>query len=238
MVIMILLAVAVLAFLWGVFFEGESSRMAGIMVALMFSLSFLVLLYTGIESILIFNRDLRTKQSYMLWMLPKSIWEILGAKFISAVLQMFAVFVTFLAAACVCMSVILIRYGGIKKIYEAVRVTIERVLEIHIDWKNGILFVTALFTLWAVVIFTGFLAVIIARTIFLNARFSGVSATVIFFALVYVMEKGVELIRRIPPVSHVEALGGYYVIYIVYYLIICVILFIVSGWIADRKLSV
>lgn len=70
-------------------------------MALLFSGAFLVLLYTGIESIIVLNRDLKTKQSYILWMLPKSVWEILGAKFISAFLQMLFVFALFTAAGCI-----------------------------------------------------------------------------------------------------------------------------------------
>lgn len=105
MVIFAMLAVGILAFIWGMIFDDENVNAAGIIVVLMFSMSFLVLLYTGIESILVLNRDLRTKQSYMLWMVPKSIWEILGSKFISAILQMFVVFASFVAAGCICLGV-------------------------------------------------------------------------------------------------------------------------------------
>ncbi len=111
MVIFAMLAVGILAFIWGMIFDDENVNAAGIIVVLMFSMSFLVLLYTGIESILVLNRDLRTKQSYMLWMVPKSIWEILGSKFISAILQMFVVFASFVAAGCICLGVAVVRYG-------------------------------------------------------------------------------------------------------------------------------
>ena len=60
--------------------------------------SFLVIFYTGIESLLVFNRDLRTKQIVTLWMIPKSTYEILGAKFLAAILQMLFVFTVFAAA--------------------------------------------------------------------------------------------------------------------------------------------
>ena len=73
MVIFAMLAVGILAFIWGMICDDENVNAAGIIVVLMFSMAFLVLLYTGIESILVLNRDLRTKQSYMLWMVPKSI---------------------------------------------------------------------------------------------------------------------------------------------------------------------
>lgn len=37
------------------------------------------ILYVGIENIVILNRDLKTKQSYMLWMVPHSTYEILAS---------------------------------------------------------------------------------------------------------------------------------------------------------------
>ena len=52
--------------------------------------------YVGIENLVILNRDLKTKQSYMLWMVPHSTYEILGAKLIAGILQMVFVFLAFL----------------------------------------------------------------------------------------------------------------------------------------------
>ena len=90
MVILIGLGVCLLLFLGGLLFQSDLTLAASILL-LAFG-SILVLFYTGIESILVLNRDLRTRQSYMLWMVPKSVWEILGAKYICAFLQMLFVF--------------------------------------------------------------------------------------------------------------------------------------------------
>lgn len=43
--------------------------------------------YAGLESILLLNRDLQNGQSCMLWMVPRSVLQILGAKYLAAVLQ-------------------------------------------------------------------------------------------------------------------------------------------------------
>lgn len=68
----------------------EKDALMGISATLLLVGSFFVVFYMGIESILILNRDLKTKQSYMIWMTPKSVWEILGAKFVVAIAQMFS----------------------------------------------------------------------------------------------------------------------------------------------------
>ena len=80
LIILFGLVVCLLAFLAGIILKKDTT--VALSIGIMFAGAFLVIFYTGIESLLVFNRDLRTKQSHMLWMIPKSVWEILGGKFI------------------------------------------------------------------------------------------------------------------------------------------------------------
>ena len=66
MIVMVALAVCVLTFLGGVLVEKDA--LMGISATLLLVGSFFVVFYMGIESILILNRDLKTKQSYMICM--------------------------------------------------------------------------------------------------------------------------------------------------------------------------
>ena len=100
MIVMVALAVCVLTFFGGMLVEKDA--LMGISATLLLVGSFFVVFYMGIESILILNRDLKTKQSYMIWMTPKSVWEILGAKFVVAIAQMFFVFALYAIAGLLC----------------------------------------------------------------------------------------------------------------------------------------
>ena len=113
MVILISLAACLVLFLGGLIFQNDPALAVAIL--LMVFGSIFVLFYTGIESILVLNRDLKTKQSYMLWMVPRSVWEILGAKYICAFLQMLFVFGIFVAAACLCTVAAVLSGGGIRE---------------------------------------------------------------------------------------------------------------------------
>ena len=210
LVIMAALAVGILAFVWGLIFDKGNASAAGIVVVLMFSMAFLVLLYTGIESILVLNRDLRTKQSYMLWMVPKSIWEILGAKFIAAILQMFVVFVSFA----------------------------QKVLSVNISWGDLFMLCTSVFVAWTDIICIGFLSVILARTVLVKSRFAGLLAVIIFFAINFAVDKVMNILYYIPAFEDARVFAGWNPWDIVYYIFIGVVLFGVSGWVADKKLSV
>ena len=238
MVILAMLVVGILAFVWGLIFDRGNGGAARVVVVLMFSMAFLVLLYTGIESILVLNRDLRTKQSYMLWMVPKSIWEILGAKFVSAILQMFVVFAAFMAAGCICMGVAVVEYGGIRSVFEIAEVFIRKTLEINISWGDLFMFCLSVFIGWAQMIFLGFLSVILARTVLIRSRFAGLLAVIIFFVLNIVVDKGMSLLHGIPVLADMRVFAGWNPWDIVYYIIISFILFGASGWVADKKLSV
>lgn len=117
LVILAALAVGLLTFWGGLLFD--NSNVMGVTIALMFGAAILVLFYTGIEGVLVLNRDLRTRQSYMLWMVPKSVWEIMAAKFVSSILQMLIVFALFVAAGGACLASAIWKEEGFEAIVEA-----------------------------------------------------------------------------------------------------------------------
>ncbi len=69
-IILALLLVFLLAFAAGIF--SDNGNMVGISMGLEIFVGMFVFFYMGIESLLILNRDLKTKQSHMLWMVPQS----------------------------------------------------------------------------------------------------------------------------------------------------------------------
>lgn len=232
LIILFGLLVCLLTFLAGLIFKKDTPLLVSIGV--MFAGAFLVIFYTGIESLLVFNRDLRTKQSHMLWMVPKSIWEILGGKFVAAILQMFFVFAAFIAAGSICLAAGLAHEGGLKMLFEALKRIADMAIEGGVNWLWFFLFVLMLFIVWTEVIMIGFLAIIISRTLFLNSRFAGLFSVVLFFVINWVIERGYALMCRITGGSTVEIQIQDYL----YYVIVGILLFIVSGILADKKLSV
>lgn len=232
LIILFGLLVCVLMFVVGMLLD--KGTLFGVSLGIMFAGAFLVIFYTGIESLLVFNRDLRTKQSHMLWMVPKSIWEILGGKFVAAILQMFFVFVIFIAAGSICLSVALTKAGGLKMLFEALERIADMAIEGGVNWLWFFLFVLMLFIVWTQIIMIGFLAIIISRTLFLNSRFAGLFSVILFFVINWIVERGYAIMCRITGGSVVEIQIQDYL----YYVITGVILFVISGILADKKLSV
>ena len=192
MVIGSILLVCVLGFALGMLLGRE--KLAAVSLAVMMLATFFVVFYVGIESILVLNRDLKTKQSYMLWMVPKSIWEILGSKFLAAILQMLIVFVMYVAVGLICILVTLQHTGHLSDLFKM----IWQAGELYIDGLPSIIWGFAeIFLGWTVVIMAGFVGVILSRTLLLNAKYSGFLAVVVFFAIIIAVEKIYDLIPEI-----------------------------------------
>ena len=225
MIVMVALAVCVLAFLGGMLVEKDA--LMGISATLLLVGSYFVVFYMGIESILILNRDLKTKQSYMIWMTPKSVWEILGAKFVVAIAQMFFVFALYAIAGLLCFVGTIQYVGELGNVFAIIRDSFIRVS------GEGQLIVG-----WTEVVMVGYLAVIVSRTILRDSKYAGGISIVAFFVIIFIIEKIYNLISNVLPNVEVAGNSFFGVGYLVYYIIICVAVFLLSGWMADKKLSV
>lgn len=238
MVIFIALAAALIAFWAGLIFENNMMTALSIM-AMIFG-AILVLFYMGIESILVLNRDLRTKQSYMLWMLPKSSWEILGAKFIAAILQMLIVFGICGIAVGASAALAIWKVTGFENLARGIQEFSRLFVEGGLKWTDLAVLAMVLFLCWSLIVMVGFLSVILSRTLLIKSRFSGFLAVVLFFIINVVIEQAYEFIYRFPGVNELPGLGvtGWSVVDTVYYVVIVAVVFGISGLLAERKLSV
>ena len=109
--------------------------------------------------------------------------------------------------------------------------------ELYIDGLPSIIWGSAeIFLGWTVVIMAGFVGVILSRTLLLNAKYSGFLAVVVFFAIIIAVEKIYDLIC--PAICVNIGTSGFNPGFVLYYLVVGFILFGVSGWMADKKLSV
>lgn len=78
---LILLSITLLSeivYLLGIFLKKDVFLSSGIMFLVLCAT--MGILYIGLESVTVLHRDLNTKQSYMLFLTPKSSYQILGAK--------------------------------------------------------------------------------------------------------------------------------------------------------------
>ena len=236
LVVLVALIVCLLSFASGMLFKKDALMAVSVVVMLIGA--FFVIFYMGIESILVLNRDLKTKQSYMIWMVPKSVWEIFGAKFITAIAQMFFVFALYAIAGLLCLVGTAQYAGELGSLFKLIR---DCVLEFsgngqaiaYVLWSMFGVFVG-----WTEVIMVGYLSVILSRTFLRDSKYAGLLSVVTFFVITFVVEKIYGVLSVILPKMQVAGSAYFGVTYMIYYLIMCIVMFLLSGWMADRKLSV
>lgn len=231
-IILFLLLACLLGFAFGSIFKQDMLTITSIMFMIIGA--FLVIFYTGIECLLVFNKDLRTKQSHMLWMLPKSVFEILGAKFLAAILQMLFVFIAFTTAGCTSIVILFATKGELSLLFARILEFFKHVFQINIDWNLFLFLMFWSFLTWTLVIMIGFLSIIISRTLLLNSKFSGFFSIVLFFLINYVVDAGYGLLNKLLGYRGVALT----VFDFTYYILAGILLFLVSGMLADKKLSV
>ena len=129
---------------------------------------------------------------------------------------MFFVFALYAIAGLLCFVGTIQYVGELGNVFAIIRDSFIRVsgegqLIAQIIWNLLCIFVG-----WTEVVMVGYLAVIVSR----------------------IIEKIYNLISNVLPNVEVAGNSFFGVGYLVYYIIICVAVFLLSGWMADKKLSV
>lgn len=230
-IILIVTAVAELVFLYGVFSKSEDGLAWGIIGLALCAV--VGISYIGIESLLVFHKDLNTKQSYMLFLTPRNSYQILGAKVLENGISIFLSGVFFAALAAIDATVAIVYIGGLKELLDFLK-EISMQISINIDITPQAAFLGFMMVLasWLLMIVIGYLAIVLAATVLAGKKISGFVSFVIYMLISVVSGK---ILDFLPVLKNDYAEFGM-VIGVTFVLII--IMYTVSGWIMERKLSV
>ena len=199
LVLLVITAVAEIAFLIGVFWKKDNILAMGIIFLVMCTIFGVI--YIGIESVNVLHRDLNTKQSYMLFLTPKSSYQILGAKILENGISIIMAGAFFAALAAIDVTVATLYIGG-------------------------------LLASWIVFIVNADLSVILSASVLAGKKGSGIAGFLIFLVISSVIGKLLDLI---PVLKSMELT---FVLYIAASFAIAAVLYVISGWIMEKKLSV
>lgn len=193
-------------------------------------------IYVGIESLLVLNRDIRTKESYMLFMVPKSAYQILAAKILAAICQIFLTMVMFGAAFMICFTAYMAANEGLAEMLNFLRQYVEQMFEVEIEWSVVLRGLLTMFVAWINMIALGFLAIIAVRTVLSRTKLGGVLAFIVYILLNWgtnaLCTKAVDLFAASGSVVLQES------IILGVMAVIAVVCLIAAGWMAEKKLSV
>lgn len=209
LVLLVITAVAEIAFLIGVFWKKDNILAMGIIFLVMCTIFGVI--YIGIESVNVLHRDLNTKQSYMLFLTPKSSYQILGA---------------------IDVTVATLYIGGLKEMINLVSSFMEVNWSVTFTPAEAAFYFFGLLASWIVFIVNADLSVILSASVLAGKKGSGIAGFLIFLVISSVIGKLLDLI---PVLKSMELT---FVLYIAASFAIAAVLYVISGWIMEKKLSV
>lgn len=230
-VLLVITALAEILYLIGVFLGFERCLAIGIVGLWMCAT--IGLFYIGIDSLIVFHRDLNTKQSYMLFLTPRNSYQVLGAKILENGISIFLTGAFFAVVAAVDASVGVLYIGGLKEFLDMLeKLMISIQMDIHITAAELLSALAAVLASWLMVVATGYLAIVLSATVLAGKKLSGLVSFLIFLVLSIVSARLLNLLPDLDDMTlnlYIISGGS---------LVIVAIMYLVSGWIMERKLSV
>ncbi|MGI6017565.1 MAG: hypothetical protein ACOX8M_01975 [Marvinbryantia sp.] len=235
MILLVVTAIAELAYLIGVFAKNNEVLGYG-SVGLLFCGIFGII-YIGIESLISFHRDLNTKQSYMLFLTPNSSYKILGAKVIENGLSILIVGACFAGLAALDMTIGMLYIGGVKQFLEV----LESFAHIKITWngeiiRNFLIIFMSMLSSWILAVTSGYLAILLAATVLAGKRLSGFASFLVYLVITWGLGTVSDRLLGFLPAD--SSSNVMFLTAIVLMLLFSAIMYMVTGWIMERKLSV
>ncbi len=230
LILLAVTAVSEVAFLLGVFLKKDNLLATGVMF--LFLCAVIGIAYIGLESVMALQRDLNTKQSYMLFLTPHSSYEILGAKVLENGISILVTGMFFVILAALDFTIATAYIGGIKEVMDMLKSFLDVSMRITVDPVQMLfVFFTALAS-WMVYIVNADLAVILSATVLAGKKASGLVAFVIFLILSWLFG---TVLDHLPALANIDL---QFVLYIVVAMVMAVLVYLFSGWIMEKKLSV
>ncbi len=231
LVLLFITVLSEIAYLIGVFFKIDRMLQVGIFGLCMCAM--VGIFYIGIESLLVFHRDLNTKQSYMLFLTPQSSYQILGAKVIENGVSIFLTGVFYLVLAAADFSIGVLYIGGVKEfldLADRILSSINININIHIPELFAGLCVTL--AAWLLMVVTGYFAIVLSATVFAGKKYSGFVSFILYLVINWICGM---VLDRLP--LRGDTLTSLYLT-TCSVLVLVALMYAVSGWIMEKKLSV
>ena len=144
-------------------------------------------IYIGIESVNVLHRDLNTKQSYMLFLTPKSSYQILGAKILENGISIIMAGAFFAALAAIDVTVATLYIGGLKEMINLVSSFMEVNWSVTFTPAEAAFYFFGLLASWIVFIVNADLSVILSASV-LAGKKAAASGFLIFLVISSVIE--------------------------------------------------
>lgn len=229
LVLLVLTGAAELIFLVGILRKAEGNTAAGI--GLLVFIATFGILYIGLDSLLVLNKDLNTKQGYMLFMTPNSSYKILGSKILENGISIFLAGLFFIGLAYVDIQLVLNVYKGGQDIVKMVQEFLNQFkVPVNLTFAGlSVYFLSALAGWLSAVIIAAF-SIVVSSTLLTGQKLNIFVSLALFLVLNYVAAKVAGLVPFSTDYS-------YYLVTSLIHLGIAAAAYVAACMLMDRKLS-
>lgn len=197
------------------------------------------LFYFSFETIVTYSNDLKTKQSYMLFLTPRNMYQIVGAKMITTVLQIIGIGAVFAAVFIGDIFLLFLKNGEVQEFIDVIKQFFKMLTGVEVRLSEIVYVISMLLVAWLEFILMAMFAITLSTTLFANKRYKGVASVVIYFGLEWLIGKIAGLV-----VSTGFLEGEYLVVdteawaFIGVYVVVMILSFFGTSLLLEKKVSV
>lgn len=173
-----------LYFIYGVLAGKTNTTMRAVIFLTV--LAFIGILFVSFECIMTYYNDLKTKQSYMLFMVPETTFSVMGAKILSAMLQIFLTSLVFGIVGCLDMLLVVAKFSTIDQLLETIQMILHDFFSIDINAGAVVVNVAEVIVGWISVVIIAMLAITLGATFMANSKLRGI-VSFLFFVVIEVI---------------------------------------------------
>jgi len=201
-------------------------------------LAFAALFYFSFETVVTYSNDLKTKQSYMLFLVPRNMYQVVGAKMITTIAQIFVAGIAFMALLLGNLFLVSARDGEIEEFIKLMKMFIEFVSGVNVDVTTVVYVICSMLVVWIEFVLMAMLAITLSTTLFANKRYKGVISFGIYIGLEFVLGKIADWASNGAMSGEVLTLDAMAWVYMGVYVVAMVLCFFGTAWLLDKKISV
>ena len=234
-----LIIVAFLAILEVAFFSGillDKGNIVGTSASFLGLFTMGAMFFLAFESIITYSNDLKQKCSYMLFLTPNTSFSIVGAKVLSAGIQVFLAGVAFVAVYFIDGVVVLAKYDSIANLKELFIELLNSYLKLEIATSSILLGIAVLLISWIGTITLAFFSITLSTTFLADKKFKGILSLIIFFLIYYIYSKITSLALG-NQFDILQQTNIYMVLNLLYGLCFIIITYIGTAWMLEKKVS-
>lgn len=217
-------------FFYGVIIKSEETTFKGEMFLTIFA--FAAILLVSFECVFTFYNDLKTKQSYMLFLVPRSTYSVVGAKMLSAMLQIVLSGLLIGAVAFLDAFIMAARFGELQQLLNGLQTVLRELFQLDVNVSRIAVKLMVIVLSWVMFVIVAMLSITFGATLMANSKLRGVVSFIIFIALDVAATKGKGLV--------LESLHGYTedIVGILLSLLISAAAYMATAWMLQKKVCV